>query len=105
MDKYSLAHLSEGALLHGLKSHLARERDSLALVLAHLAERFPQAPTPTLIEPVAEQGSLVAPVPSVGAGEVREVAAQPLQGIRPAHPERGEASGVGTRRGPVHVRG
>ena len=38
MNRYSLAHLTEGALLAGLKTHLARERDALALVLAHIAE-------------------------------------------------------------------
>ena len=38
MDKYSLAHLTDGALLTGLKTNLARERDSLAVVLAHIAE-------------------------------------------------------------------
>ena len=38
MGKYSLAHLSESALLNGLKVNLARERDALALVLAHIAE-------------------------------------------------------------------
>lgn len=174
MDEYSLAHLSDGALLSGLKSQVGRERDALALVLAHLAEvetrelfkpagyssmqlycvhelhlskdaankriraarlardfpvvfqrvadgairltallilgasitaenvdelltasahrsdfevreilaeRFPLAPTPTTIEPVAEQGALVVPTPSEGAGEVREVAVQPLHGV------------------------
>ena len=38
MKRYSLAHLTEGALVEGLKTNLARERDALALVLAHLAE-------------------------------------------------------------------
>src|SRR5690242_15785975 len=38
MNRYSLAHLAERALLEGLKSNLARERDALALVLAHVAE-------------------------------------------------------------------
>ncbi len=38
MNRYSLAHLTDGALLCGLKTNLARERDFLALVLAHLAE-------------------------------------------------------------------
>ena len=38
MNRYSLAHLTEGALLQGLKTNLARERDALALVLAHVAE-------------------------------------------------------------------
>ncbi len=38
MSKYSLAHLTDGALLNGLKTNLAYEHRSLALVLAHIAE-------------------------------------------------------------------
>ena len=38
MNKYSLAHLSECALLSGVKTNLGNERGSLALVLAHLGE-------------------------------------------------------------------
>ena len=38
MSKYSLAHLSQDAVLIGAKANLADERGSLALVLAHLGE-------------------------------------------------------------------
>ena len=38
MSKYSLAHLSQEAVLTGVKAHLGRERGSLALVLAHIGE-------------------------------------------------------------------
>ena len=38
MNRYALSHLAEGALLAGLKMSLASERQSLALVLAHMAE-------------------------------------------------------------------
>ena len=38
MSRFSLAHLLDGEVLRGLKSHLAKERDALADVLAHIAE-------------------------------------------------------------------
>ena len=38
MNKYSLAHLSQEAVLAGAKAHLGNERGSLALVLAHIGE-------------------------------------------------------------------
>ena len=38
MDRFSLTHLTDGALLSGLKTNVARERDALADVLAHIAE-------------------------------------------------------------------
>ena len=38
MSSYSLSHLSDGTLLRDLSAHLASERASTALVLAHLAE-------------------------------------------------------------------
>jgi len=38
MDRFSLTHLTDGAILHGLKANLAKERDALADVLAHIAE-------------------------------------------------------------------
>jgi 5-methylcytosine-specific restriction endonuclease McrA len=38
VNPYSLSHLSDPALVEGLKSHLAHGRDNTALVLAHIAE-------------------------------------------------------------------
>ena len=38
MNRFSLTDLTDGALLSGLKTNVARERDALADVLAHIAE-------------------------------------------------------------------